>query len=91
MVDVRGLPLTSNGRATEPKVSGRADDMAVHLRDHSVKHVVDNLDDFGIVLVFLTNRAKPMVTELDYRGSQSTPKDSLCFCLPIASLVGTLV
>ena len=69
--DIRGVPISTGGRATEFKVSGYADDTAVYLRDRSsVTPVVAILEEFAHVSGLRTNRSKSMVIELNPRGSE---------------------
>ena len=69
-VEARGVPLISDGRTNEIKVSGYADGTAVYLRDRTaVKLVVYILEEFASGLGLETNRAKSMIIELDPCGS----------------------
>ena len=68
--DIRGVPLTSEGRTNDAKISGYADDTAVYRRNRSVfLSVVTILDDFAAVSGLQTNQAKSIIIELDPCGS----------------------
>ena len=63
------VPLTSDERCAEFKVSGYADDTAVYLRDRAaILKVVTILDDFASVSGLVTSRAKSIIVALDPRG-----------------------
>ena len=97
--DSRGVPITSGGRRTESKVSGYANDSAVYPCDRSaIMPIITILDDFNHVSGLWTNQDKPMVIELDPRGSAQpvstcsiTIQDPGDACRYLCDLVGQQV
>ena len=68
--DIRGVPLASERRTANIKISDDADDTAIYLRDRSaVLSAVTILDDFSSILGLQTDQAKSIIIELDPRGS----------------------
>ena len=68
--DICGVPLASERRTADFKISDDADDTAIYLRDRSaVLSAVTILDDFSSILGLQTNQAKSIIIELDPRGS----------------------